>query len=156
MKKTHQKLIVEQIDRKLALFGPIHDITQPTTGWIKNIRTALKMSLRQLGERLKMTSQSAKEIEEREVMGTISLKSLKEVALAMDMKFVYGFVPLKGSIQIMLEKQAYEVARKIVMRTSQTMKLEDQEVGTERLEKAVRELAEEIQQEMPRYLWDLK
>lgn len=34
------------------------------------------------------------------------------------------------------------------------MKLEDQRVSKERVEKAVRELADEIKREMPRYLWD--
>ncbi len=105
---------------------------------------------------MKITSQSAKEIEQREALGTLSLKSLKEVAHAMDMKFIYGFVPLKGSLQTMIENRAFDVAKRIVMRTSHSMKLEDQEVAGARLQKAIQELAEEIKQEMPRYLWDLK
>lgn len=156
MKKSNQKLLIEQIDRKIALFNPINGIEPPATGWIHVIRTAIKMSLRQFGERMDMTPPSAKEIEQREAAGTISLKSLKDAAIAMDMKFVYGFVPLNGSLQTMIERRANEIAKKIVMRTSHTMKLEDQEVGNARLEKAIKELAAEIRQEMPRYLWDLK
>jgi hypothetical protein len=34
------------------------------------------------------------------------------------------------------------------------MKLEDQENNSDRLNKAVREKAEEIKLKMPRYLWD--
>lgn len=156
MKKSNQKLMIEQMDRKLAVFNSINGIEPPATGWIRAIRTTIKMSLRQFGERMDMTPPSAKEIEQREALGTISLKSLKDAAIAVDMKFVYGFVPLKGSLQTMIEKRANEVATKIVMRTSHTMKLEDQEVGNARLEKAIKELAAEIRQEMPRYLWDLK
>ena len=156
MKRSKQKLIIEQMDKKLALFNAVNGIDPPTSGWIQAIRTTLKMSLRQFGERMRITSQSAREIEQREASGTLSLKSLRDVANAMDMKLVYGFVPLKGSLQAMIEKRAYEVARTIVMRTSQSMKLEDQEVAKARLEKAIQELAEEIRQEMPRYLWDLK
>jgi len=156
MKRSKQKLIIEQMDKKLALFNAVNGIDPPTDGWIQAIRTTLKMSLRQLGERMRITSQSAKEIEQREAAGTLSLKSLKEVANAMDMRLVYGFVPFNGSLQAMIEKRAYEIASTIVMRTSQTMKLEDQEVAKDRLEKAIRELAEEINQEMPRYLWDSK
>jgi hypothetical protein len=70
------------------------------------------------------------------------------------MRLVYGFVPRDSSFEEMLEKQALAVARKIVKRTDNTMKLEDQQVSTERIEKAVRVLAEEIKREMVRYLWD--
>lgn len=112
------------------------------------------MSFRQFGNRLAITAQSAQEIEEREKNGNISLKNLREVASALNMSLVYGFVPRDGSFEEMLEKQALIVARKIVMRTDNTMKLEDQHVSKERLEKAVRELADEIKREMPRYLWD--
>jgi transcriptional regulator with XRE-family HTH domain len=41
------------------------------------------MSLRQLGERLQISQQSVKEIEEREVSGSITLKSLRETAEAL-------------------------------------------------------------------------
>jgi hypothetical protein len=34
------------------------------------------------------------------------------------------------------------------------MMLEDQENSKQRIEKAIRERAEEIKNEMPRYLWD--
>ena len=40
------------------------------------------------------------------------------------------------------------------MRTSHTMKLEDQENTQERLQKAIKDRAEKIKQEMPKYLWD--
>ena len=77
-----------------------------------------------------------------------------EVAEAIDFKFVYGFVPKDGSLQNMIEKKATEIAREIVLRTSQTMKLENQEVGEERLEKAVHEKVENFMLEIPRSLWD--
>ena len=50
------------------------------------------MSLRQLRNRLHISPQSVKEIEDREVSGTITLNSLRDTANAMDMKLVYGFV----------------------------------------------------------------
>ncbi len=150
--KIVQKLQIEQLDRKIAGLTGFSEV--PTKGWIHGIRTALKMSFRQLGERMHITAQSAQEIEARESTGNITVKNLREVATALDMKLVYGFIPREGSLEKMLEKQAYAVARKIVMRTDNTMRLEDQGVGAKRIEKAVRELAEEIKREMPRYLWD--
>ena len=150
--KTTKKLQIEQLDRKLASYVNFSDV--PAKGWIHGIRTALKMSFRQFASRLGITAQSAQEIEEREKNGNISLKSLHEVASALNMRLVYGFVPRDGSFEEMLEKQALIVARKIVKRTDNTMKLEDQQVSKERVETAVRELADEIKREMPRYLWD--
>ncbi|MHB1277574.1 MAG: mobile mystery protein A [Bacteroidia bacterium] len=150
--KNAKKLQIEQLDRKLATYSNFPDM--PSKGWIHAIRTALKMSFRQLGERLMIAAQSAQEMEEREKNGNISLKGLREVAAAWNMKLVYGFVPNDGSFEVMLDKQALKVAGKIVMRTDNTMKLEDQGVSKERFEKAVRELADEIRREMPRYLWD--
>lgn len=150
--KNIQKLQIEQLDRKLA--GLVNLPEPPTKGWVHAIRTALKMSFRQFGARLYITAQSAQEIEAREKNGTITLKNLREVAQAMNMKLVYGFVPADNTFENMLDKQALAVARKIVMRTDNTMKLEDQQVSKDRVEKAVRELADEIKREMPRYLWD--
>lgn len=150
--KPIKKLQIEQLDNKLGVYANFPEA--PAKGWIHGIRTALKMSFRQFGKRLGITAQSAQEIEAREKNGSISLKSLREVASALDMRLVYGFVPRESSFEKMLEKQALLVARKIVMRTDASMKLEDQRVSKKRIEKAVRELADEIKREMPRYLWD--
>lgn len=147
-----RKLQFEQLDAKLAEYRHLPEI--PTKGWVHAIRTALKMSFRQLGARLSISPQSAQELEGREQNGNITLNSLREVATALNTRLVYGFVPRDGSFDTILEKQAIAVARKIVMRTDNTMKLEDQQVKKERIEKAVKELADEIKREMPRYLWD--
>jgi len=148
------KLQIEHIDKKLAFFNPVKKIDPPQKGWIYAIRTSIKMSLRQLAGRLNVTPQSVKEIEEREATGSITIRSLTQVANALDMKFVYGFVPKDGSIEKMIEKRAEEIAREIVLRTSATMKLEDQENSKERLEKAIENKAAELGSTLPKYLWD--
>jgi predicted DNA-binding mobile mystery protein A len=150
--KPKQKLIIEQLDRKLASFQTFPET--PSKGWIHVIRTALKMSLRQLAARLDVTIPSVKEMEDREKNGSITIKNLKEAARALNMKVVYGLVPINGTLETMIEQRAEEIARKIVLRTSNTMKLEDQSVSKARLEKGIKELAAEIKREMPRYLWD--
>jgi predicted DNA-binding mobile mystery protein A len=95
-----------------------------------------------------------KEIEQREKDGSITLKNLREAGKALDMELVYGFIPKEESLEKMIEKKAYEIAREIVMRTSHSMMLEDQENSKQRIEKAIKERAEEIKNEMPGYLWD--
>jgi len=66
----------------------------------------------------------------------------------------YVFIPQSGSLKAYIEKTAARVATEIVMRTSQTMKLENQENSKERIEQAIREKTEELVREMPSYIWD--
>ncbi len=154
MVDLNRKLTLEQLDKKMLKFAEIADSDLPPKGWIYSIRTALNMSLAQLGKRLKKTAQSVKEIEERERDKSLTLKRLVEVAEALNLRFVYGFVPKDSSIENLIEKRANEVAREIVMRTSHTMSLEDQENSDMRLQNAIKDRAEKIKQEMPKFLWD--
>jgi predicted DNA-binding mobile mystery protein A len=110
--------------------------------------------MRQLGNRLKISPQSVKELEEREANGSLTLKGLKEAGAVLQMKLIYGFIPESLSIEEMIEKRATEIAKEIVLRTSNTMELEAQANTRERLEKAIRNRAEEIKTKMPKYLWD--
>lgn len=149
-----KKLIREQLDNKIAKFRDLDDIVLPPQGWIYSIRQGINMSLRQLGQKLSITPQSVKEIEEREKNGTISIKVLRQVAAALNMKFVYGFIPSEITLEGMIEKRAEELARSIVERTSVQMGLEDQKNTPERIEKAIKEKAAEIKNDMSKILWD--
>jgi predicted DNA-binding mobile mystery protein A len=126
----------------------------PPIGWIKAIRNGIGMSMEQLGKKLSITKQGVMDIEKREKEGAITIKSMQEIAKAIDMQFVYGFVPDDGSLDQMIEMRALEMATKIVQRTSNTMKLEDQENSKERIEKAIKERAAEIINKTPKILWD--
>jgi predicted DNA-binding mobile mystery protein A len=154
MKNTKQHLILEQVDKKLQSFQSLKENTIPTKGWVNTVRTALKMSLRQLGSRVNFSAQHIKQLENREANGTISINSLKEVANAMDMQLVYGFVSKHETLEQMIEKRAKELATEIVIRTNNTMTLEDQQNSKERIEKAIAQKTNEIKSEMPKYLWD--
>ena len=154
MKDAKQQLIIEQTERKLELFRPLIQVVIPEKGWIHTFRSSLKMSMRQLGDRLKITAQSVKEIEEREVNGSITIKSMNEIARVLDMKFVYGFVSQHESLEKMIEKRAFEIASEIVLRTNNTMTLEDQQNSEQRIKKAIEEKTIEIKNQMPKYLWD--
>ncbi len=152
--KKKNKLMLQQIDNKLEGFKILKQATVPDEGWIHTIRTALKMSLRQLAARLNITPQGVRRLEQREKDGSITLKNLREAGKALHMQLVYGFVPKEESLEKMIEQKAYEIAREIVMRTSHSMMLEDQENSKQRIEKAIKERAEEIKNEMPGYLWN--
>ncbi|WP_163410703.1 mobile mystery protein A [Flavobacterium ajazii] len=152
--RNQKKLLLEQLDRKLKVFKESEKVIIPEKGWIYSIRTALNMTLEQLGTRINMTKQGVKKIEERESTGAITLKSLKEVGNALDMKFVYGFVPKDQTLENLVDHKALELSKKIVLRTSNNMKLENQGNSDEQINKAIKELASEIKREMRRSLWD--
>ena len=151
---SKKKLLLQHLEDKMTVFLQAQKTPAPATGWVRATRMALGMSMQQLGNKLGLTKQSVQDIERREKNGSITLKSLKETAHALDMELIYGFVPQDGSLNQLIERKARELAVQIVMRTSNTMKLEDQENSKARIEKAIKERTEALANEMPKILWD--
>jgi predicted DNA-binding mobile mystery protein A len=150
----NNKLQFQQLNEKIDQLTDLQHVIVPPIGWIKAIRNGIGMSMEQLGKKLSITKQGVMDIEKREKEGAITIKSMQEIAKAMDMKLVYGFVPNEGDLEQMIEARAIEMATKIVERTSNTMKLEDQANSKERIEKAIKERAAEIINNTPKILWD--
>jgi predicted DNA-binding mobile mystery protein A len=151
---SKRTLQLQQLNNKMLSFSSMQKVTVPTTGWLKAIRLALGMSSQQLGKKLSMTRQGVHDIENRERDGAVTIKSLREAANALDMELIYGLVPKDGSLEALIDRKAKELASEIVMRTSNTMKLEDQENSKQRIEKAIEERVIEIKNQMPKTLWD--
>jgi len=149
-----KSLQIQQLNGKMLAYASLQKVAPPPTGWIKAIRNAIGMSMLQLGNRLSITKQSVQDIERREKDGSITIKALREAARALDMQLVYGFVPNDGSLELLIERKAKELATQIVMRTNNSMKLEDQENTKQRIEKAIQERTTIIKTEMPKTLWD--
>jgi predicted DNA-binding mobile mystery protein A len=152
--RNQKKLLLEQLDRKLKPFLGTEKVIIPDQGWVYNIRVALNIKLEQLAKKLNMTKQGVKKIEEREFSESISIKSLKEIGKALDMQFVYGFVPKYNSLENLVNHKAEELARKIVLRTNQNMKLENQGNSEDQINRAIVDLTHEIKREMHKSLWD--
>jgi len=151
VKKTLQLL---QLETKMQMYPRTMAGVSPPTGWLKAIRVALGMSLEQVASKSSITRQSIREIELREMEGTITLKTLRQTAKAMDMEVVYGLVPVDGSLEALIDRKARELASMIVSRTTHTMKLEDQENSKERIANAIEERTALLKYEMPKTLWD--
>ncbi len=149
-----KSLQIQQLNGKMLAYASVQKVVPPPTGWIKAIRNAIGMSMLQLGNRLSITKQSVQDIERREKDGSITIKALREAARALDMQLIYGFVPKDGSLELLIERKAKELATQIVMRTNNTMKLEDQENTRQRIETAIKERTTIIKTEMPKTLWN--
>lgn len=152
--RNQRNLLIEQLDRKLLPFKGTEKVIIPEKGWINTIRATINMTLEQLGNKLNITKQGVKRIEESEAAGTITIKSLKEVGNALEMKFVYGFVPIDGSINSLLERKSRVLAEKIILRTNQNMMLEDQAIEKSKLKAAIDDLSKEIKSELKKSIWD--
>ncbi|MBI1268302.1 MAG: helix-turn-helix domain-containing protein [Cryomorphaceae bacterium] len=101
----HKKsLQIHQLNSKMLVVASINKITPPPTGWLKAVRTVLGMSLQQLGNKLSITKQSVAHLESRERDGTITIKTLREAANALDMELVHGFVAKDDSLDALNEK----------------------------------------------------
>lgn len=152
--RNKKLLALQQLDLKLKPFQGTEKVKSPPDGWVNIIRTSLNMTLEQLGNKLGMSRSGVKNLEEREASGTISIQYLNDIGKALDLKFVYGFVPNHGSFEKLVEAKAHEMAERIINRTHQNMALEDQAVDSGRLHQAKEELAMEIKREVRRSLWD--
>lgn len=152
--RNKKKLLIEQLDQKLAKFKETGMVLVPQKGWINTIRTALNMTREQLGAKLKLTKGAIQKIEEREAAGQITINKLRDIGQALDMQFVYGFVPKDGTIDNLINSKAEKLAQEIVLRTNQNMKLEDQGIGNDKINASIKDLANEIKREMRKSLWD--
>ncbi len=151
---SRKSLQLQQLNHKMLVFASLKEVALPPTGWIKAIRTSLGMSMQQLGNKLSITKQGVQDMEKREKDGSITIKSLRELGRVLDMQLVYGFVPNDGSLDALIEKKAAELATAIVLRTANTMKLEEQGNSQERLRNAIKERTAVLNNEMPKILWD--
>ena len=152
--RNKKKLLIEQLDQKLAHFKDAGMVLVPHKGWVNTIRTTLNMTRDQLGTKLELTKGAIQKIEEREATGQITINKLKDVGNALNMKFIYGFIPKDGTIESLINLKAEKLARKIVLRTNQNMKLEDQGISEDKIDDSINDLANEIKREMRKSLWD--
>ena len=147
MKSSEIQLLLNQSQKKINSFSVLKSVEKPDKGWVNTIRIAIKMSLRQLGERLHISPQGVKDLEKREESGAITLNSLKEVGRALDMDLVYGFISRHNSLEAMIEERAKEIAEEVILKTSQ-------EGYDKEIKKAIEQKTYEIASKMPAYLWD--
>ena len=148
-----QELILAQTDRRIRKFARIIE-ERPPKGWVYALRTSLGMSMRQLGKIVNITPQGVMDIESREKEGNITIAALEQLGRHLNMKLIYGFVPLEGSLQKKIDNQAIAVAKKIISRTSNSMTLENQKVSPAMLSKLIKAKAKEIKQNNLKSLWE--
>jgi predicted DNA-binding mobile mystery protein A len=152
-KADTKKLWRRQIDQQIAT-TLIQDATVPRDGWIREIRTVLGMSVRQLAERVGMGQPTIARLEKSESTGNIELKTLRRVAEGMNCRLIYAFVPHEKSLEETLRVRALQVAEKTLSCVEHTMGLEAQGSTEADRKLQVQELADELVRAMSREIWE--
>jgi predicted DNA-binding mobile mystery protein A len=152
MMKGLRSLRIQQLDEQLARYREVSAVPRPRTGWIKELRQALRMTAKELGSRLGVSQSAISQLEESEADGTITVNSLRKAARGLGGELVYAIVP-HSTLEEMLNAQLYRVARERIDRTRHTMALEDQRVDDEKSKKQFEQLLAELTAKPPRNLW---
>ena len=150
MNPAYRKMLANILSKKIRKFPPLKEVPVPPGGWLRAIRMAVGMPASYAAKRTHLTQQGFSTLEKSEAAGTITLKSLKRAAEAIDCDLVYALVPRQGSVKKLIERQATSRARKAILPVSHSMHLESQ--GSKPGPKVL-ELARRLAAKPSRALW---
>ncbi|HLJ29775.1 MAG TPA: mobile mystery protein A [Candidatus Angelobacter sp.] len=144
MEPEFRKLRIAQLERALKPFLAVKDSPRPQKGWIRAIREATGITLREMAKRLGKAPSLAFYLEKSEAEYRITLGNLREAADALGCQLVYALVPKNGSVQDLSEQRARAKASENVRAVEHSMALEDQAVGgvEDKIEEETRRLLE--------------
>ncbi|MBA3006800.1 MAG: mobile mystery protein A [Proteobacteria bacterium] len=155
MKTKYKQIARRQLDATLAKFSEVRKVQLPPKGWIRAVREALGMSGKQLAGRLNVSQPRVHKLEQSEPSGALTLKTMRQVAEALDCVFVYALVP-RSTLEETVRAQARAVATERLQRVSHTMLLEAQGLSTKEQQASLDDAIEELARETPKDLWDMK
>lgn len=153
MLPKHLLVARQQLDKTLSAYGGLRQITPPGKGWLRAIRDALGMSGKQLANRLKVSQPRIPRLEQDEVAGAVTLKTMRQAAEALNCVFVYAIVP-RTSLDETVREQARKVAAAQMQRVSHSMLLEAQSLSAEEQRASLDAAVEELVREMPKKIWE--
>ncbi len=155
MTPKQRQIARQQLDKTLSQFGSAKGIQAPVKGWIRAVREVLGMSGTQLAQRLKVSQPRIPKLEQDELSGAVTLKTMRQAAEALDCVFVYALVP-RTSLEDTVRTQARKVAGERMQRVSHSMLLESQSLGQDEQRASLDAAVDELARETPRDLWDMK
>jgi predicted DNA-binding mobile mystery protein A len=129
MRPEFRALRIGQLDRALQPFLAGKDSSRPLRGWIRAIREASGVTVREMAKRLGKAPSVAAHLEKSEAEYRITLGKLRDAADALGCQLVYALVPKSGSILELSEKDARTRAAESVRAVEHSMALENQAVG---------------------------
>ncbi len=150
--RSFARLRRKQLDVLLGSLAPLRQVSQPSRGWVHEIRATLGLTAAQLAERMGLSQAGVSKLERREADGAVTINSLRTAADALECDLVYALVPRAGSLSAMMEARARAIATAAVGRVSHTMRLEDQAIDAAAAREQIEDLTRELLDD-PRALW---
>ena len=148
-----EELKIRQLDETFRDLQPLRLGSAPEEGWVRTVREALGMTIRQLAARAGLSKTAVASIEKNEVSRSARLESIDRLAAALECEVLYAVVP-RTSLDQILKRRARYVAEKLVTRVSDSMYLEMQGTPKAEQERLINELAADLRRELGR-LWDV-
>lgn len=146
-------LSIKQLDQQLLTLKNNGAMNMPLEGWVRSVRKALGMTIRQLAKRLNVNTSRVVKIEMSEPEGAVTLRTMQEVAEELGCVFTYQFLP-KTSLEELIKQRALSIASASVQRTAHSMALESQSVEKKWSNEQMIEMSDELLQKSWRYLWE--
>lgn len=112
------------IDEQLAPLKALN-LARPQSGWIRTIRTALRMTQAELAAILQINQKSLHALEISEAQKKIRLESLEKVADALDCDLVYALVP-RDTLHSHYRDRARTIITEQIKSIENMMELENQ------------------------------
>ena len=153
MNPNRKRLMLEQLDATFDRLSCLRSVQRPAKGWLRAAREALGMSGKQFARRLAVSPPRITVLEKEELTGSVTIKTMRHAAEALDCVFVYALVP-RTSLSKTVRERAEATAKKRLERISHSMLLEDQQLSQGEQQKALRAEIEELIRTMPKELWD--
>lgn len=113
-----------RFDDQLAPLKALN-LARPQSGWIRTIRTALRMTQAELAAILQINQKSLHALEISEAQKKIRLESLEKVAEALDCDLVYALVP-RDTLHNHYRNRARHIIELQLADIENTMELENQ------------------------------
>ena len=143
----------QQLSRYLLKVSEFKSLVVPAKGWVMAVRNGLGMSRRQLANRLGLSTSRIQRLEEDEVVGAVTLKTMRRTAEAMDCVFVYALIP-RTRLDDTLQTQALKKAKAHLKNVSHSMALEAQALDDKANSDMLQTMAEQMINQSKSTLWD--
>ncbi|MCW5750489.1 MAG: mobile mystery protein A [Alphaproteobacteria bacterium] len=151
--KISQALARKHLDEAIIPFREASAYPRPPKGWVRAIRDALGMTSRQLAARMGLSQSTIAGLEQGEEAETVTLRTLRQAAEALDCRLVYALVP-KTTLDDRVRRRARALAETQLARIHHTMRLENQALRKDELSAELERLTNSILNGRPSRLWD--
>src|ERR1700693_2399815 len=98
MKPEFRDLRLTQIDRSLEPFAGVRSVSRPQRGWLRAVREALGVTIREVSRKMGKTPQTVASFEKSEAADRITLQTLRRYADPLDCELRYAIVPNNGPV----------------------------------------------------------